>query len=290
MTMSKNLQIYYHSVAGALGGLLGWWIMGSFATQTWNIWLAAAWVGAGLGLCISGLVAAADGALIKRVPARALLDGCLGALAGAVAGVVGLLLAQGVWLLLSGGVVARALTWMILGLLIGAGDVVVHRRLQRAAYAALGGMAGGLVGGLFYETLTQLFLAQSSMVQVVVGGIGLIIVGASIGGLIPLARQVLSRGELHVLQGEQTGLVREVTDRATIGRYDGNDLYLPDAGVSWRHAEVRRTGAGFELAVLPEAERDAQVGGTSVPPGTTHPLNHADHIRIGEALIQFVGR
>ncbi|NJK79115.1 MAG: FHA domain-containing protein [Chloroflexaceae bacterium] len=288
--MSKLMQVYYHAVFGGIGGLLGWWIMGSFATQVWNMWLAAAFVGSGLGLCIGGLVAATDGAMIKRAPVRAVRDGLLGALGGAVLGVAGFMLAQQGFLTLQAGFAGRTLSWMILGLLVGLSDYAVRRRPQRASYAALGGLAGGFVGGLLYEALTQLFLAQSGAAQVWLSGIGLVLIGACIGGLIPLARQVFSRGELHVLAGEQAGLVREVTDTATIGRYDGNDLYLPDAGVSWRHAVVRRSTHGFELAVLPEAEHIAQIGSEDVAPGSTHLLTNGDQIRIGEALLQFVGR
>ncbi|MCG8348380.1 MAG: FHA domain-containing protein, partial [Chloroflexales bacterium] len=126
--------------------------------------------------------------------------------------------------------------------------------------------------------------------QVFLSGLGLVILGACIGGLIPLARQVLSRGELRVLAGEQVGLVREVTDTATIGRYDGNDLYLPDAGVAWRHAVVRRSSSGFELEVLPAADTEAHVGVHPVMPGTSQRLRNGDQIRIGEALMEFVGR
>jgi len=288
--MSKTMQIYYYAVFGGLGGLLGWWTMGSFPTQVWNIWLAAAFVGAGLGLCIGGAVATTDGAMIKRVPLRAVRDGILGALAGALLGVAGLLVAQVGFLLLQGGFLGRALSWMVLGLLVGLSDLAVSRRQQRATYAALGGMLGGLVGGLLYEGLTRLFLAQSGPAQILIGGLGLVIVGACIGGFIPLARQVFARGELRVLAGEQVGLVREVTDTATIGRYDGNDVYLPDAGISWRHAVVRLTSAGPELAVLPEAEGEILLGARSLRPGQTHPLAHGDQIRIGEVLIEFVGR
>jgi hypothetical protein len=287
--MSKSLQIYYNAIFGALGGLLGWWVMGSLALNS-NIWLYAAAVGAGLGLAIGGMVAAADGAMIKRVPLRAVRDGILGALAGAVAGLVGLVLAQGLWALLAGGFVARALTWMLLGLLIGLGDLLVNRRPQRATYAAIGGLLGGLLGGLIYEGIVQFFRNQSGEVLPLTSGLGLVIVGACIGGLIPLARQVLSRGELRVISGEQAGLVREVTDTAGIGRYDGNDLYLPDAGIAWRHAVVRNTGTGFELDVLPESQHEVFVGNISVPPGSRQPLQSGDRIQVGEALIEFIGR
>ena len=38
--MSKTMQVYYSAVLGALGGLLGWWIMGGIPTGAWNVWLA----------------------------------------------------------------------------------------------------------------------------------------------------------------------------------------------------------------------------------------------------------
>lgn len=288
--MSKRLQIYYSAVFGALGGLAGWWAVGSFATQAWGIWAAALFVGAGLGAAVGALVSASDGAMIKRKPARALRDGILGGLAGLLAGAAGMLFAQAAFLALSGGWVGRPLSWMLLGALIGAGDLLVSRRPQRAAYAALGGLAGGLLGGLLYEGLTRLFLASSGAAQVWLGGVGLAIVGACIGALIPLARQVFARGELRVLAGEQAGLVREVTDTATIGRYDGNDLYLPDPGVAWRHAVVRRADGGFVLELLPNTDGAARVGEAPLAPGERRPLRSGDRIRIGGAELEFTAR
>jgi hypothetical protein len=294
MTMNKTMQIYYHAIFGALGGLFGWWLMGSLGTQTWQLWLEATVVGAGLGFWIGGMVAATDGAMIKRVWLRAVRDGVLGALAGTLAGILGLLLAHAVWSIFSGGLIARALTWMLFGLFIGMSDIAVSRRKQRTLYAALGGMAGGLAGGIIYEGMTQLFLNQVQIAQVAIGGLGLVIIGGCIGGLIPLARQVLARGELHVLSGQQVGLVREVTDLAHIGSYDGNDIYLPDAGISWRHATIRRTAAGFELTVLPESEHGIEIGADNgaitIAPGSTRPLQPGDQFRMGEALVQFVGK
>lgn len=288
--MSKRLQVYYSAIFGALGGLAGWWLVGAVATQTWGVWAAAVFVGAGLGGCLAALVAAADGAMVKRKPARAIRDGILGGLAGLGFGAAGMLVAQGVFLLLRGGWEGRALSWMLLGLLIGAADLLVSRRPLRAAYAALGGLVGGLVGGLLYEGLTRAFLSASGPAQVWLGGVGLVIVGACIGALIPLARQVLARGELRVVGGEQAGLVREVTDSASIGRYDGNDLYLPDRGVAWRHAVVRRAADGFELAVLPDVDGTARVGEHTLGPGASHPLRSGDRIAIGGAELEFVGR
>lgn len=288
--MSKTMQVYYAAVLGALGGLLGWWVMGALPTAAWSPWLSYPLVGVGLGLWIGGCVAATDGALIKRSAGRALRDGLLGGAAGALAGLIGLLLAELAFLGAGGGLAGRALGWMLLGAFIGLSDLLVSRQINRARYGALGGLLGGLLGGVLYEGLTLLFLDRSDRAQVVVGGVGLVLLGACIGALIPLARQVLSRGELRVLNGEQTGLAREVTDTASIGRYDGCDLYLPDRGVAWRHALVRRTGRGFALEVLAAAERGAIVGERRIAPGESAALRSGDRIWLGETAIEFIGR
>jgi FHA domain-containing protein len=288
--MSKMMQVYYSAVLGALGGLLGWWIVGSVPTGAWSVWLAYPLVGAGLGLWIGGCVAATDGAAIKRSLRPALRDGLRGAAAGAAAGLVGLLLAEMSFLAVGAGFAGRAIGWMLLGGFIGLAEPLLSRQINRARYGAVGGLAGGLLGGALYEGLTRLFLAQSGQAQIVVGGLGLILLGACIGALIPLARQVLSRGELRVLNGDQAGLVREVTDTASLGHYDGCDLYLPDPAVAWRHALVRRTDQGFAMQVLPEAERGATVGDQRVAPGESVPLRNGERIWLGETAIEFVGR
>lgn len=284
------MQIYYTAVLGALGGLLGWWIVGGFTTELWNIWLAYLFSGAGLGLCIGGCVALTDGALVKRSLSRAILDGLLGAGAGMVAGMIGLLLAWQLFLATGGGFAGRAAGWMILGGAIGLSDLLVSRRLNRAIYGALGGLAGGLVGGLLYEGLIRLFFQQSNQALVVVGGIGLIVVGACIGALIPLARQALARAELRVLNGEQSGLVREVTDSASIGRYDGCDIYLPDPTVAWKHAMVRRTSAGFTFEILAQSSAGGLINQQHLAPGQSVALQGGERIWLGETQIEFAGR
>ncbi len=288
--MNKTMQIYYTAVLGALGGLAGWWLMGSLPTGAWNVWLAYPLVGLGLGACIGGCLAATDGAIVKRSAGRALRDGLAGALTGGLAGLAGLLLAEAGFLAIGGGLLGRTLGWMALGGLIGLSDLLVRRRLNRALYGGLGGLVGGLAGGALYELLTQAFLARSDRAQIVVGAVGLIVLGACIGALIPLARQVLARGELRVLSGEQAGLVREVTDTATIGRDDGCDVYLPDRSLAWRHALVRRSGAGFALEVLPGAEQGALIGGQVVAPGAALPLHGGEQIQLGETRLEFLGR
>jgi hypothetical protein len=288
--MNKRWQIYYTAVLGALGGVLGWWGVGALGLSSWNIWVAYPIIGAGLGLFIGGCIAAADGVVVKRVAGRALRDGLRGALAGALLGLLGLLVAEVGFLLIGGGWAARTVGWALLGSAIGLSDLLVHRQRRRALYAAFGGLLGGALGGVGYEALTQLLLNRSDDAQLVGGGIGLLIVGACIGALIPLARQVLARAELRVLSGEQGGLVREVTDTATIGRYDGCDVYLPDRAVAWRHLHIRRTGRGFNLEVAAEAEQGATVDGQALHPGQALTLRGGEQILVGDTRLEFVGR
>ena len=68
-----------HLPLAALGGFLGWLVVGSFPTQTWNIWLASAFIGAGVGLFIGLAVGAVEGAIIKRSAKQALRGAALGA-------------------------------------------------------------------------------------------------------------------------------------------------------------------------------------------------------------------
>lgn len=288
--MSKRMQIYYNAVFGGIGGLLGWWTMGSLNPGSWNIWLASVVIGAGIGAGIGALVAAMESAVIKRSPLRALGDALKGALAGILGGLLGLVLGQLSFLALGGGFVGRPIGWMLLGLLVGMGELSVSRKLRRASYGAIGGLLGGLLGGLIYEGLTQLFIEQSDDVQSWVGGFGLVLMGACIGALIAFTRQALSRGELRVLNGRREGTVREIADATTIGSYDGCDVYLPDRAVARQHAVVHRVHDGFRLALLPEVTQAAIVGDQPLGPAQERLLRSGDIIRLGDTEVQFIGR
>jgi hypothetical protein len=288
--MSKLLQIYYNAVFGAIGGLIGWWALGCLHTGSWNIWLASVAIGAGIGASIGALVAAVDGAMIKRSSRRALSNAFTGAMAGVLGGLLGLLLGQASFLALGGGFIGRPIGWMLLGLFVGLGELVVSRRLRRASYGALGGLVGGLVGGLIYEGLTQLFIAQSDDVQSWVGGFGLALMGACIGALIAFTRQALSHGELRVLTGRREGTVREISDSTTIGSYDGCDVYLPDAALARRHALVQRGQHGFSIKLLPEAAAGASISGQPIGLGQERALQNGDIIQLGSTQLQFIGR
>jgi hypothetical protein len=284
--MSKALQIYYNAVFGAIGGLLGWLGVGSVSTGSWNIWLAYAFVGAGVGLAIGGLTGAVEGAVIKRLPLRAALGALMGAAAGLVSGVLGLLIGEGVFLLIGGGLLGRSLGWLLLGLFLGIGEGVFSRSQKRASYGAIGGTLAGGVGGLLYEGMTQAFISRGDTVQTVVSAVGLILIGASLGAIIPLTIFVIARGTLYVRSGAQKGLAKEIVDSVTLGSYDGCEIYLPgDPAIGKKHARIYRQGGRFLIEDL-GSPSGTFVDGSSVSPGSSVEIQKGAAVRLGNTVLE----
>ena len=287
------MQIYYNALFGAIGGLLGWLIVGSFPTQTWNIWLSSAFIGAGVGLFIGLAVGAMEGLIIKRSPKQALRGAFLGAGIGLISGMIGMIVGEVIFLAIKGGLLARALGWMVFGLMLGLGQGLLDRRSRRRiSYSALGGTVAGLVGGLMFELLTQVFLRNSGSAQIVLSGLGLILIGACLGGIIPLSLDVLRRiakdkGTLIVRTGRRAGLEAAVLDSVRLGSYDGCEVYLPgDPGVAAEHARIAKTADGFLVTPLGGV---ITINGQQVA-GPGRPLVDGDILQVGNTVIGFEAR
>ncbi len=293
--MSKRLQIYYNAVFGAIGGLLAWFGVGVFPTATWNLWMATAIIGAGAGLFIGGAIGMVDGVVTKRSLRRALIGAALGGLAGAISGVAGLLIGQAAFIASGGGLVGRTLGWTMLGLFLGIGEGLVERKMKRAAYGAIGGALAGFIGGLIYEALTQAFLQQSGTAQVFLGALGLVLIGASLGGITAAATEVMARvidkGVLVVRGGTRAGNEVRVVERARLGSYDGCDVYLPGGqGVQKEHALVLKRPEGFWMTPSPRsAGAPTLVNQRPIPPAGQK-LNDGDLITLGNIDVVFQAR
>lgn len=306
--MSKKQQIYYNAVFGALGGFVAWLLLGQVNTQSWSIWIETAFLGAGIGLFIGIAVGLVEGIVVKRSAARAAFGAALGGLVGLISGTLGLLIGEVVFLIVSGGLVARALGFMLLGLCLGLGEGFVSQaatqrtaeaggsRIQtgkRISYSVIGGTLAGLVGGLLYEGLTQVFLQDSESAQVVLGGLGLILIGACLGGIIPLSveaiARVAGRGSLVVLDGRRRGLEESVVDAVTLGSYDGCNVYLPgDAGIDGKQATIFKGRDGFFVRNISKNGVPIWVGGVQLAPGMAdHRLQSNAEITLGQTRVQF---
>lgn len=285
--MSKGQQIYYNALFGAIGGLLAWMVVGSFATGSWPLWLAYSFVGAGVGLFIGGMTGAVDGIVTKQSIRPAITGGISGAVVGMISGAVGLLMGGEIFLLFGGGLIGRSLGWLLLGLLLGIGEGLVARSTQRASYGAIGGLVAGALGGVLYESLTQLFLTQSGNVQMIVSAIGLILIGACLGGIIPMTIAIFARGKLRVLTGRREGTEVDVLDAVTLGSYDGCELYLPgDGAIAKKHARVYRNGQAFYVEDL-GAESGTLIDQQRLPPQASQPIQKGAQIQLGSTVVEF---
>ncbi len=284
--MSKKIQVYYHIVCGALGGLLGWLVVGQFATGDWNIWLSCAFIGSGVGLFIGAAAGAVEGAVITQTARRVIEKTILGSIAGVFSGAVGLMLGEIAFLVSGGEWLGRILGWTLLGLLLGIGEGLVNRNPKRAAYGIVGGTLAGIIGGAVYELLTQLFLQRSDTAQMVASALGLIAIGAALGGIIPLTIIAISKGTILVRTGRREGLEISILDGATLGSYDGCEVYLPgDPMIQPEHAQIYRQGEQFII-------RDLGYGGMlvnnqPVAPQQEYPLASNSEIRIGGTVMEF---
>lgn len=306
--MALFLRVYYHALAGGLGGLLGWMLFGLFGDAAAPQDRLAAQLllgGATLGGVLGYFVASVD-AVRDRSLARFCRLACYGAALGALGGALGL--ALGDWvnfrlvalvgagrrggpdaLNLAGAMLARALGWMLLGGAVGLAEGAAFRSLRKVSYGTLGGALGGFVGGALFGLLYRLTLDRPGAASLW-GALGLVILGACIGALSALVQAVLQPASLRVLRGWQEG--REFgLDKAetVIGRDERADIALfRDMKVEKKHALIRRTGEQFVLINAGAPPELTQVNGEPVP--TERPLQDGDRLQLGTVLLRFQAR
>ncbi len=289
--MTKAWQIYYNAVFGAIGALIAWLIIGLVDATSWNVHLANLFIGAGVGFFIGGALGAVEGLVIKRSMPRAVFGVIIGVIAGVLSGMVGLFLGGLVFVLIEGGLFARMLGWMALGTFLGLGQGIFSLNFRRALYGAIGGAAAGLVGGALYELFTQVFLDQSDQAQVFLSAVGLVLIGVSLGSIIPLSVSVIGglmaqRGLVVYLNGPRQNTEIELIGDASVGSSDACDIYVPDKNVEKKQARIKKGAQGFEIHNLGQAKVFV-VDEQDLPPGGALNLTNGAVIRMGDIRLRF---
>ncbi|NPV55457.1 MAG: FHA domain-containing protein [Anaerolineae bacterium] len=301
--MTKAWQIYYNAVLGAIGGLLGWLIIGQIPTGDWDVHLANAVSGLVIGLFIGGSIGAVEGLFVKRSVGRTLLGVLGGAFAGALSGALGLLLGGLAFVLLGellgdaslslgslninlGLLLARMLGWMALGLFLGLGQGILSLRIKRASFSLLGGTIAGLVGGAVYEVLTQLFIQQSGEIQVFLSAVALVLIGVALGGIIAATVELAKDARTIVLTGRRANTEVSIIGKATLGSSDACDIYIPDEGVEKQHGILEKRGDSFVL-INNGHSQPISAGGKVIPPGGSQRLDDGMIITVGAVQLKF---
>src|SRR5437763_6512596 len=145
--MSRRMNIYYNAVLGAMGGLLGWVVLGALIqVESVDVYLRSAIQGAVVGFLVGALVGCVEGVLNGNK--RQLLRGLQrGSLLGLVGGAIGLTAGELALHVIGRGYAPRAIGWWLLGLMLGVGEGQASRWARTARYGGVGGVVGGFISG-----------------------------------------------------------------------------------------------------------------------------------------------
>jgi hypothetical protein len=301
--MALFTRIYFNAVFGGLGGLLGWMLFSIFGNKTDEVTLSrlffdGAFVGGGIGYLVVSVEAIRDRSWLRFVRLAT-----VGVLLGAIGGALGMWLAEAAnYFLVSRmgairesmflfllAVMARGLSFTLLGVFVGASEGIASRSMGKFSYGTLGGALGGFVGGCLFG-LIYLLTLQSGGDASLAGAAGMVIMGASIGSLSALVQAVFQPASVKVLRGWQEGREYPLDKMDTqVGRDEGVDIALfRDMRVEKRHVIIQRDGDRYLLlnnGAPPEFTRV-----NDQPVEQFIELHDQDKIQLGNVLLRFQRR
>jgi hypothetical protein len=304
------VRIYYNAVFGALGGLLGWMLFGVFgdknpgeASRLLQFLLGGAIIGGAIGYFVVSVDAVRDQAL-ARFARLASYGFWLGAVGGAIGMVLGdllntFLVSQGWGRNLYLFMLARGLSWTLLGVAIGMSEGIAARSLGKFSYGTLGGALGGLIGGCVYGLFLYLETAPTESHEAAAAAAdmkyfwsatGLVILGACIGSLSALVQGVFQPASVKVMRGWQEGREYALDKPASLlGRHEHADIPLfRDMKVEKQHAYIKRVGQRFILVNNRAPAEFTRVNDQPVPHSVE--LNDGDRIQLGNVILRFQAR
>jgi hypothetical protein len=296
--MALLVRVYFNAVFGALGGLLGWLLFGIFGDRNYSSLGQQLLGGALIGGLIGYLVVSVE-AIRDRSYLRFCRLASYGAVLGALGGALGMWIGEQVnyYLVQSllsasslrgvGEVLSRGLGWMFLGLAVGLGEGLAARSLGKLSYGTLGGAIGGLVGGVLFGVFMELERGAPGTSHVWGGAMGLVILGACVGGLSALVQSVFEPASLRVLRGWQEG--REyalLKGENSLGRDEAVDIPLfRDIRIEKRHALIERYGNHFVLRNHQSPPEQTRVN--DEPVLAPRQLHDGDRIQLGNVVLRF---
>ncbi|HEY8668994.1 MAG TPA: FHA domain-containing protein, partial [Tepidisphaeraceae bacterium] len=175
---------------------------------------------------------------------------------------------------------ARAVTWGVLGLFLAMAPGLVMRNFKKLSIGVVGGLLGGIVGGLLFDPVDH-FTHNVLLARLV----GTTTIGLVIGLSTGLIESVAKSGWLKVIEGLIAGkqfiLYRNPT---YIGSAPNCDIYLfKDHQVGRRHAAIHVVPGGFDLENLPLGSATL----VNSQPIARARLKHGDQIQIGNTVFTF---
>jgi len=254
--MSLRSKILLNFYFGAMGGFLGWICTESLpglhqrpatGADLYVLYVEDAIFGAIVGLAIGAFLGLVEGVTVRTLT-LAIRGALIGGPVGIVSGVLGLWAGETIYQAMGGGwaesflefvwkVIARALGWSLIGLFIGLSEGISTASPQKMKHGAIGGWAGGFLGGAAFDILARIFFTDTLSRLA-----GLVLIGGFIGFFVGLVEDLLKQAWVKVLSGRNEGkeyiLDKEVV---VLGRDELADIGLfGDPSVALQHALIRR--------------------------------------------------
>jgi hypothetical protein len=305
--MELITRIYFNTVFGGLGGLLGWMLFGVLGERNasearaflwlsqldFNSLLGGAAIGGMIGYFIVGVEALRDLSFVRfaRLASYGVLLGMVGGALGmylgdkvnfALVGLLGDKLGKNLFVTM----IARGLGWSLLGVAIGMSEGIAARSLGKLSYGTIGGLFGGFIGGMLFQ-LFYYFASQALATTYFWSAMGLVILGACIGSLSALVQAVFQPANVKVLRGWQEGREYALDKPANlIGREEHADIPLfRDMKVEKRHAFIKQIRGNYVLVNNGAPAEFTRVNDAPVTEALA--LKDGDRIQLGNVLLRF---
>lgn len=286
---SSNLS--QNIIAGLAGGGLGF-LLGEL--MEWNkhfrdynqlllhVMFFCGVIGSSIGLALG--TAEGIGAKVKD---KAIHGALLGVAIGFVGGCIGGFTGQLLYTFGHGGIngispeqiLIRAVAWMIVGGFTGLGQGIAVGSKRKILNALFGGLAGGFVGGAFFDVTANMFQTDwiSRMVAIT-------LLGACTGLAIGLVEQISKQAWLRIQQGPLAGkefiIYHQVTRLGS--SYKCEITIIKDESAQPFHAEISQSGSNYIIKNLPG--NTTMVNGRPV---NQQRLRNNDIINIGNTVLVF---
>lgn len=241
------------------------------------------------GLMIALFLGIAEPTTDRNIPG-VIINGSVAAAMGLLGGVVVSLFVERLFTALGGisgteviearQILARTVTWAILGLFLTIGTGLVMRSMKKFAIALTGGLIGGIIGGVSYDVLAVSTGSRQLALLIALCAIG-VVAGVATGLIENAAKSGWVRVISGLIAGKQFILYRNPT---FIGSGPDCQIYLfKDDKVGRRHAAIHLVPGGFELEDLPLGAATVING----KPTKRARLRHGDRISIGATTFLF---
>ncbi|MDA3852152.1 MAG: FHA domain-containing protein [Spirochaetaceae bacterium] len=214
-------------------------------------------LGASFGIMLGVFLGSAEG--IVHSNRHKVLTGILvGVLVGALGGILGVHYGQSLLLSLLSrssyqdslplglSLFFRALSWSVMGILIGMVEGIRARSGIKIFYGMLGGLFGGFLGGILLELINH-FSRSYALSRL----LGMLVLGSLIGVFYAILERNFTPGVFRVLNGSLKGKKLALNQRKlTVGFSNRNDLALNGYnGVEKLHSVI--TVRGDQVQILP---------------------------------------